>query len=58
MPLALQAHQYSLDHSEFPSHPYPSCVLPCSHLDNHSLWEPKVFATRCFKIIMYSIQVW
>ncbi|CAH6786878.1 Efr3b [Phodopus roborovskii] len=26
------------------------------HLDNHSLWEPKVFATRCFKIIMYSIQ--
>uniref|UniRef100_G1U1D6 EFR3 homolog B n=1 Tax=Oryctolagus cuniculus TaxID=9986 RepID=G1U1D6_RABIT len=27
------------------------------HLDNHSLWEPKVFAVRCFKIIMYSIQV-
>ncbi|XP_042101812.1 protein EFR3 homolog B isoform X6 [Ovis aries] len=27
-----------------------------SHLDNHSLWEPKVFAIRCFKIIMYSIQ--
>ncbi|XP_075716948.1 protein EFR3 homolog B isoform X1 [Rhinoderma darwinii] len=26
------------------------------HLDNHSLWEPKVFAVRCFKIIMYSIQ--
>ncbi|XP_008160585.3 protein EFR3 homolog B isoform X1 [Eptesicus fuscus] len=26
------------------------------HLDNHSLWEPKVFAIRCFKIIMYSIQ--
>ncbi|KAM9721756.1 protein EFR3 homolog B isoform 6-T6 [Dama dama] len=28
-----------------------------SHLDNHSLWEPKVFAIRCFKIIMYSIQL-
>lgn len=28
-----------------------------SHLDNHSLWEPKIFATRCFRIIMYSIQV-
>ncbi|XP_025117227.2 protein EFR3 homolog B isoform X4 [Bubalus bubalis] len=27
------------------------------HLDNHSLWEPKVFAIRCFKIIMYSIQL-
>uniref|UniRef100_A0A452IIP4 Uncharacterized protein n=1 Tax=Gopherus agassizii TaxID=38772 RepID=A0A452IIP4_9SAUR len=27
-----------------------------SHLDNHSLWEPKTFAIRCFKIIMYSIQ--
>ncbi|NXF83759.1 EFR3B protein, partial [Sclerurus mexicanus] len=26
------------------------------HLDNHSLWEPKVFATDCFRIIMYSIQ--
>uniref|UniRef100_A0A8B9QPU1 EFR3 homolog B n=1 Tax=Anas platyrhynchos TaxID=8839 RepID=A0A8B9QPU1_ANAPL len=26
------------------------------HLDNHSLWEPKIFATRCFRIIMYSIQ--
>ncbi|NXM32580.1 EFR3B protein, partial [Oxyruncus cristatus] len=26
------------------------------HLDNHSLWEPKVFATGCFRIIMYSIQ--
>ncbi|KAM4772715.1 protein EFR3 homolog B isoform 2-T2 [Rhinophrynus dorsalis] len=26
------------------------------HLDNHSLWEPKIFAVRCFKIIMYSIQ--
>ncbi|XP_067150973.1 protein EFR3 homolog B isoform X2 [Apteryx mantelli] len=26
------------------------------HLDNHSLWEPKTFAIRCFKIIMYSIQ--
>ncbi|XP_053316713.1 protein EFR3 homolog B [Spea bombifrons] len=26
------------------------------HLDNHSLWEPKTFAVRCFKIIMYSIQ--
>nr|XP_020839610.1 protein EFR3 homolog B isoform X4 [Phascolarctos cinereus] len=26
------------------------------HLDNHSLWEPKVFAIRCFKIIMYSVQ--
>ncbi|XP_078237567.1 protein EFR3 homolog B isoform X2 [Pogona vitticeps] len=26
------------------------------HLDNHSLWEPKIFAIRCFKIIMYSIQ--
>ncbi|XP_068136188.1 protein EFR3 homolog B isoform X4 [Hyperolius riggenbachi] len=26
------------------------------HLDNHSLWEPKVFAVRCFKIVMYSIQ--
>ncbi|KFO23377.1 Protein EFR3 like protein B [Fukomys damarensis] len=26
------------------------------HLDNHCLWEPKVFAIRCFKIIMYSIQ--
>lgn len=26
------------------------------HLDNHTLWEPKVFAVRCFKIIMYSIQ--
>lgn len=27
------------------------------HLDNHSLWEGKTFAVRCFKIIMYSIQV-
>ncbi|XP_078413655.1 protein EFR3 homolog B-like [Cetorhinus maximus] len=26
------------------------------HLDNHSLWEPKLFAVRCFKIIMYSVQ--
>ncbi|XP_038653273.1 protein EFR3 homolog B [Scyliorhinus canicula] len=26
------------------------------HLDNHSLWEPKMFAVRCFKIIMYSVQ--
>uniref|UniRef100_A0A671R8D7 Protein EFR3 homolog B-like n=1 Tax=Sinocyclocheilus anshuiensis TaxID=1608454 RepID=A0A671R8D7_9TELE len=26
------------------------------HLDNHSLWESKTFAVRCFKIIMYSIQ--
>ncbi|KAI1895675.1 hypothetical protein AGOR_G00108660 [Albula goreensis] len=26
------------------------------HLDNHSLWESKSFAVRCFKIIMYSIQ--
>ncbi|KAG9336303.1 hypothetical protein JZ751_002650 [Albula glossodonta] len=26
------------------------------HLDNHSLWESKFFAVRCFKIIMYSIQ--
>ncbi|KAJ3606670.1 hypothetical protein NHX12_026189 [Muraenolepis orangiensis] len=26
------------------------------HLDNHSLWEGKAFAVRCFKIIMYSIQ--
>ncbi|XP_052341676.1 protein EFR3 homolog B-like isoform X8 [Oncorhynchus keta] len=26
------------------------------HLDNHSLWEGKSFAVRCFKIIMYSIQ--
>ncbi|NWV41839.1 EFR3B protein, partial [Grantiella picta] len=26
------------------------------HLDNHSLWEPKVFARGCFRIIMYSIQ--
>lgn len=36
----------------------PPCCPPHSHLDNHSLWEPKVFAIRCFKIIMYSIQVW
>ncbi|XP_023662788.1 protein EFR3 homolog B isoform X1 [Paramormyrops kingsleyae] len=27
-----------------------------THLDNHSLWEGKTFAVRCFKIIMYSIQ--
>ncbi|XP_052001558.1 protein EFR3 homolog B isoform X2 [Xyrauchen texanus] len=26
------------------------------HLDNHSLWEGKTFAVRCFKIVMYSIQ--
>uniref|UniRef100_A0A8C2DR67 EFR3 homolog Ba (S. cerevisiae) n=1 Tax=Cyprinus carpio TaxID=7962 RepID=A0A8C2DR67_CYPCA len=26
------------------------------HLDNHSLWESKTFAVRCFKIVMYSIQ--
>uniref|UniRef100_A0A3B5L8I2 EFR3 homolog B n=1 Tax=Xiphophorus couchianus TaxID=32473 RepID=A0A3B5L8I2_9TELE len=26
------------------------------HMDNHSLWEEKIFAVRCFKIIMYSIQ--
>ncbi|XP_078506060.1 protein EFR3 homolog B isoform X1 [Lissotriton helveticus] len=26
------------------------------HLDNHKLWEPQIFAIRCFKIIMYSIQ--
>lgn len=36
----------------------PPHFLPHSHLDNHTLWEPKVFAIRCFKIIMYSIQVW
>lgn len=37
----------------------PSALFPSlsSHLDNHSLWEPKIFATRCFRIIMYSIQV-
>ncbi|XP_051868622.1 protein EFR3 homolog B-like isoform X3 [Pristis pectinata] len=26
------------------------------HLDYHSLWEPKLFAVHCFKIIMYSVQ--
>ncbi|KAL0969400.1 hypothetical protein UPYG_G00226960 [Umbra pygmaea] len=26
------------------------------HLDNHSLWEGRSFAVRCFRIIMYSIQ--
>ncbi|XP_066031080.1 protein EFR3 homolog B-like [Chamaea fasciata] len=26
------------------------------HLDNHSLWEPQVFARGCFRIIMFSIQ--
>ncbi|KAM9327497.1 protein EFR3 homolog B-like [Pholidichthys leucotaenia] len=26
------------------------------HLDSHSLWEGRVFAVRCFQIIMYSIQ--
>ncbi|KAM9840510.1 protein EFR3 homolog B [Aulostomus maculatus] len=26
------------------------------HLDNHSLWQGKTFAVRCFRIIMYSIQ--
>ncbi|XP_062346755.1 protein EFR3 homolog B [Cinclus cinclus] len=26
------------------------------HLDNHSLWEPQVFARSCFRIIMFSIQ--
>ncbi|XP_055082640.1 protein EFR3 homolog B-like [Periophthalmus magnuspinnatus] len=26
------------------------------HLDNHSLWEGRGFAVRCFQIIMYSIQ--
>uniref|UniRef100_A0A8C7XRH9 EFR3 homolog Bb (S. cerevisiae) n=1 Tax=Oryzias sinensis TaxID=183150 RepID=A0A8C7XRH9_9TELE len=34
-----------------------SAVTPVlMHLDNHSLWEGKTFAVRCFKIIMYSIQ--
>ncbi|EHH21945.1 hypothetical protein EGK_05120, partial [Macaca mulatta] len=33
-----------------------NAIKPVLHLDNHSLWEPKVFAIRCFKIIMYSIQ--
>uniref|UniRef100_A0A3B3BMK5 EFR3 homolog Bb (S. cerevisiae) n=1 Tax=Oryzias melastigma TaxID=30732 RepID=A0A3B3BMK5_ORYME len=34
-----------------------SAVTPVlMHLDNHSLWEGKSFAVRCFKIIMYSIQ--
>ncbi|NWR48271.1 EFR3B protein, partial [Regulus satrapa] len=26
------------------------------HLDNHSLWEPQLFARACFRIIMFSIQ--
>ena len=34
-----------------------SCLCSHRHLDNHSLWEGKTFAVRCFKIIMYSIQV-
>lgn len=34
-----------------------SCLCSLRHLDNHSLWEGKTFAVRCFKIIMYSIQV-
>lgn len=34
-----------------------SCLCSPRHLDNHSLWEGKTFAVRCFKIIMYSIQV-
>lgn len=34
-----------------------SRLCPLRHLDNHSLWEGKTFAVRCFKIIMYSIQV-
>ena len=43
--------------SFFAFHSYCPRFFPHSHLDNHSLWEPKVFAIRCFKIIMYSIQV-
>ncbi|XP_071117985.1 protein EFR3 homolog B-like isoform X1 [Haliotis cracherodii] len=26
------------------------------HFDNHKLWSPNVFAIKCFKIIMYSVQ--
>ncbi|WAR24709.1 EFR3A-like protein [Mya arenaria] len=26
------------------------------HMDNHSLWTPNTFVTRCFKIVMYSVQ--
>uniref|UniRef100_H3AV57 EFR3 homolog B n=1 Tax=Latimeria chalumnae TaxID=7897 RepID=H3AV57_LATCH len=34
-----------------------NAIIPVlMHLDNHSLWEAKTFAVRCFKIIMYSIQ--
>ena len=32
-------------------------VLFVRHLDNHSLWVPNGFAVRCFKVIMYSVQV-
>jgi len=33
-------------------------VVACvRHLDNHSLWVPNGFAVRCFKVIMYSVQV-
>lgn len=38
-------------------HPLCPLCLSFRHLDNHSLWEGKTFAVRCFKIIMYSIQV-
>eukprot|EP00105_Crassostrea_gigas_P001528 XP_011413750.1 PREDICTED: protein EFR3 homolog B isoform X5 [Crassostrea gigas] len=27
------------------------------HIDNHRLWVPNEFAVKCFKIIMYSVQI-
>ncbi|XP_062622284.1 protein EFR3 homolog B-like isoform X5 [Saccostrea cucullata] len=27
------------------------------HIDNHGLWVPNDFAVKCFKIIMYSVQI-
>ena len=36
-------------------------VIPCRsfyrHLDEHKLWVPNEFAVKCFKIIMFSVQV-
>lgn len=31
--------------------------LVSRHMDNHNLWTPHKFVTKCFKIVMYSVQV-
>ena len=33
-------------------------ILFFSHMDSHNLWNKTKFPAACFKIIMYSVQVW